>query len=202
MSTVPVALRRSVADLQDLGAQFALVGGLAISARAEPRFTRDVDLAIAVDADAAAEALVYELRQRGYGLMTLIEHLDAGRIGTARMTTPEAPGVMVDLLFASCGIEPEIVTGSSPAEIDSGLRIPVASVGHLAAMKLLARSEVRLQDTIDLFALAEVMRPEDRLVAQNAVDLICDRGFARERNLQALVAAYLGGTLLELGYDG
>lgn len=34
---------------------WALVGGLAISARIEPRFTRDLDIAIAVENDARAE---------------------------------------------------------------------------------------------------------------------------------------------------
>lgn len=34
-----------VRHLQRLGRPFALVGGLAVSLRAEPRFTRDVDLA-------------------------------------------------------------------------------------------------------------------------------------------------------------
>lgn len=33
--------------LDALGARYAVVGGLAVSARAEPRLTRDVDLAVA-----------------------------------------------------------------------------------------------------------------------------------------------------------
>jgi hypothetical protein len=33
------------------------VGGLAVSSRCEPRFTRDLDLAVASPDDAAAEAL-------------------------------------------------------------------------------------------------------------------------------------------------
>lgn len=40
---------------------FALVGGLAVSARTEPRFTRDADLAVALASDAEAEALIREL---------------------------------------------------------------------------------------------------------------------------------------------
>ena len=44
--------------LDDLATQrLALVGGLAVSARAEPRFTRDVDLAVAVVSDDEAERL-------------------------------------------------------------------------------------------------------------------------------------------------
>jgi len=43
------ALEAATADLRELAAPFALVGGLAIAARAEPRMTRDVDFAVAVE---------------------------------------------------------------------------------------------------------------------------------------------------------
>jgi hypothetical protein len=42
-------------DLRELGARWALVGGLAVSARAEPRTTRDIDVAIVVGSDSEAE---------------------------------------------------------------------------------------------------------------------------------------------------
>jgi hypothetical protein len=47
------------ASLRPRGKRFALVGGLAVSVRAEVRFTRDVDLAVAVSSDAEAESLVH-----------------------------------------------------------------------------------------------------------------------------------------------
>ena len=43
-------LAETLSQLQTLGARTALLGGLAVSAWAEPRFTRDVDLAVAVAA--------------------------------------------------------------------------------------------------------------------------------------------------------
>ncbi len=58
------ALLAVASDLTALGRQFALVGGLAVSARAEVRFTRDVDLAVAVVDDADAEQLVHLLTNR------------------------------------------------------------------------------------------------------------------------------------------
>jgi hypothetical protein len=51
MNQVERALREIVAVLETLGHPYALVGGLAVSARAEPRTTRDVDVAIGVAAD-------------------------------------------------------------------------------------------------------------------------------------------------------
>lgn len=52
---------------------WALVGGLAVGARTEPRFTRDVDLAIAVDDDRQAEQVVKTMLELGYQLSALLE---------------------------------------------------------------------------------------------------------------------------------
>jgi hypothetical protein len=46
LSCAEAALRRIVNDLRDLHREFALVGGLAPSARTEPRLTRGADLAV------------------------------------------------------------------------------------------------------------------------------------------------------------
>ena len=67
MTRVEAALRRIVADLA-LGAHgFALVGGFAISARTEPRFTRDIDLVMAVADDEEAEQVLRALRANATG---------------------------------------------------------------------------------------------------------------------------------------
>ena len=63
MTTLQAALRRIHQDLADFGIPHALIGGLAVSAHAEPRVTRDADLAIAVADDAEAESLLHRLRQ-------------------------------------------------------------------------------------------------------------------------------------------
>jgi hypothetical protein len=55
----PEAVLADIAQrLRERGVAFALVGGLAVSVRSEVRFTRDVDLAVAVSTDAEMEALV------------------------------------------------------------------------------------------------------------------------------------------------
>ena len=63
----------------------ALVGGLAMSARAEPRFTRDVDLVVGVRDDLDAEVLVRDLRARGYGLLALLNQDAVERLATVRL---------------------------------------------------------------------------------------------------------------------
>jgi predicted nucleotidyltransferase len=99
VSGFEAAARRIVADLAALGVRFALVGGFAVSVRTEPRFTQDVDLAVAVDDDAAAEALIRSLLGRGYELLAVVEHEAAHRLATARLTLPGSEQV-TDLLFA------------------------------------------------------------------------------------------------------
>jgi hypothetical protein len=128
--TPPLAnvLRRVCAELTAAGARYALVGGLAVSARAEPRLTRDVDLAIAAASDDAAEAIVRALASRGYQVATVLEHTGTGRLATVRLRAPD-DRILVDLLFASCGIESEIVAAAELLEILPALRVPVARTG-------------------------------------------------------------------------
>ncbi|HEX9033518.1 MAG TPA: nucleotidyl transferase AbiEii/AbiGii toxin family protein [Streptosporangiaceae bacterium] len=59
-------LRRAVADFDALRVRWALIGGLAISVRSVPRFTKDLDFAVAVANDSEAEDVVHRLRGRGY----------------------------------------------------------------------------------------------------------------------------------------
>ncbi|MGH3865745.1 MAG: nucleotidyl transferase AbiEii/AbiGii toxin family protein [Pseudonocardiaceae bacterium] len=194
VNRVEAALRRIASDLDSRQAEWALIGGFAVSARAEPRFTRDVDVAVLVDGDAAAEQLVRSLTADGYGLEALVEQDAVGRLATVRLISPGANGVgvVVDLIFATAGIEAEIVAEAEVLEILPGVSMPVAAAGHLVALKLLARDdETRPQDAADLLALASVLGPEDRRTARTAVELIVERGFGRGRSLSALLDAYL-----------
>ena len=84
MSDLEAVLRRIILNLQEQGARFAIVGGLAVSAHTEPRFTRDADPCVAVRSDAEAEALVHALRGVGYELVALVEQEAVGRLATAR----------------------------------------------------------------------------------------------------------------------
>jgi len=85
MNLVIAALRTITADLDRYGQRWALVGGFAVSARAEPRFTRDVDIAVAVPDDDAAEGVVRTLMSLGYRLVASVEHDAAGRLATIRL---------------------------------------------------------------------------------------------------------------------
>ncbi|MGH3693125.1 MAG: nucleotidyl transferase AbiEii/AbiGii toxin family protein [Pseudonocardiaceae bacterium] len=194
MNRVEAALRGIASDLDGRHIRWALVGGFAVSARTEPRFTRDVDVAVLVDGDPAAEQLVRSLIDGGYRLDAIVEQDSVGRLATARMISPGADrlGVVVDVLFATAGIESEIVAAAEVLEVLPGILMPIATAGHLVALKLLARDdETRPQDAADLRALHAVLDAADRAAARMAAQLIVERGFARGRPLTTLTEAFL-----------
>lgn len=84
MTSLERALLRIASDLRQLGVDFALVGGLAVSLRAEPRTTRDVDLAAAVADDQQAEEIVRSLRARGYRVVQQVEQDRVQRLASVR----------------------------------------------------------------------------------------------------------------------
>ena len=164
------------------GLGWALVGGFAVSVRTEPRFTRDVDLVVAVDDDRQAESFVQDLLARGHAQTMAVEQEAVDRLAQVRIVLSD--GQVADVLFASSGIEGEVVRAADPLEVLPGLVVPVATVGHLIVLKLLARDdERRPQDGADLVALAAVATEADRRAARDAAGLVEARGFARGRDL-------------------
>jgi hypothetical protein len=185
MSRLSESLARISEDLDDLGVRWAVVGGLAVSVRAEPRMTRDVDVVIAVTGDRDAERIVRDLGARGYQPVELVEHESAGRLATARMTAEGQPeGIVIDLLFASSGIEDEIIDSSERLEVFAEIEAPVATRSHLMAMKVLARDDrTRPQDLDDLRSLLARTTTAEIETTRALLLLITERGFARRRNL-------------------
>jgi predicted nucleotidyltransferase len=199
MSRVEKVLGDVAAALDAGGRRYALIGGLAVSARTEPRFTRDVDWAVAVEGDAEAESVVHGLVEAGYSIAMTVEQDQAKRLATVRLLPPGEPptGVVADLLFASSGIEPELVAAADVMEIVPGVVLPVAKVGHLIALKILSAAPNRPQDAADLRALVAIADAKELDLARQALTLIERRGFARGKRLleemERLVASQMIG---------
>jgi predicted nucleotidyltransferase len=175
-----------------------LVGGFAVSARAVPRFTRDLDLAVAVPHDQAAEALVASLVARGYRVIAVVEQMATSRLATVRLVPPgeNEQSVVVDLLLALSGIEVEIVAAADIIEVFPALLVPVAKAGHLLALKVLSRDDnERPQDAADIRALLEGLSTEDERLAVEAAGFIQGRGYGRSREIVADVLAALASRL-------
>lgn len=194
MTPLAELLRRVAVILDSRAQPWALVGGLAVSVRTEPRFTRDLDLALAVADDNAAERVVFELQSAGFSALATVEQQATRRLATARLApSGDSPqGLMLDLLFASSGIEAEVCNQAERLQVFPDCVVPVAQLHHLIALKVLARDDRnRPQDAGDLRQLLAVAQPSDMDAAHDAVDLIEARGFHRSRDLvQALVCAH------------
>ncbi|HUE87062.1 MAG TPA: nucleotidyl transferase AbiEii/AbiGii toxin family protein [Vicinamibacterales bacterium] len=185
MTPLEAALRGVHQALTNAGASCALIGDLAVSAHTEPRFTRDADLAVATDEE--AEALVRRLQTSGYGVQSAVEQKAVNRLATVRLSRPDgrhAP--VIDLLFASSGIEREVVEAAEPVELLQQFWIRVARIGHLIALKILSRDdESRPQDLVDLRALLRVATSDELAMARRALQHIEARGYHRGRDLMA-----------------
>ena len=99
---------------------------------------------------------------------------------------------MLDLLFASSGIEPEICRDAELIMVFPSVSVPVARLHHLIALKSLARDDrTRPQDAADLRQLIRAAQDSDLESASHSVRLIEERGYNRSRNLiEAIQAAW------------
>jgi hypothetical protein len=200
VNTLETILRRIQTELDGQRKKWSVVGGLAVVVRGEPRFTRDADLAVAVGDDNEAESLVRWLQGRGYRVLATVEQQATGRLATVRLLPPgeDAEGIVLDLLFASSGIEPEVVTAAELLEVLPGLRLPVARTSHLIALKVLSRDDVRRPtDLADLRSLIDRASKDDVHEAEGLLALITERGYHRDRDLRSLLQQLLQSMLEE-----
>lgn len=172
-------------DLDSLRCDWALVGGLAVSALAEPRMTKDVDVAVSVASDQEAENLVRDLQARGYRLLEegIFQSKENDYLSTVRLVPVRGgeQGPVTDLLFAASGIERELVQAARSIEILPGFVVPVARIGHLVAMKVLAETQRSTgQDYRDSLRLLREADDDEVELARRAVDRIAARDAVKE----------------------
>ena len=195
MSRLQSAFTRLATDLRKLGLQWALVGGMAVTARARPRTTEDLDVVITVHSDREAEKVAFAFLNLGYLYLPeehALEQENGGRLMTVRLLAPgrEEQGIIVDLLFASSGIEPEIVAAAEPLEILPGVVVPVAKTGHLVAQKVLAGREIDVRDVRWLWEAAD---EAEKQRARDSLVLITQRRFNRGKDLFVEFGRILAG---------
>lgn len=195
MSPLLHNLRRIATDMNQSGFGWCLVGGLAASVYAEPRTTKDVDVAVSVSGEGDLLQLLEFLKARGYSKPQVLMHVSPTRRMGWRVLLPASSAgnfTPLDLLSSACGIEVEIVSRSKKIELLPGLTLPVASLGDLIAMKILSQNSAdRIQDRADVLALLRSASPDDRQVAQDALTHIAQSGLAAGRDLASDFAELL-----------
>jgi hypothetical protein len=123
----------------------------------------------------------HQLRTRGYQPQEVLEQDYVERLSGVRLAH-KGSDVIVDLLFASSGIENEVVASADHLEVLPRLTIPVTTTAHLIALKVLTG---RNQDLTDLGYLIAEAAPTDLDDAREAAKLIQARGFNREQDVTA-----------------
>jgi hypothetical protein len=109
-------------------------------------------------------------------------------LATVRLVPPgeDAEGIVLDLLFASSGIESEVAATAELLEVLPKLKLPVARTSHLIALKVLSRDDVRRPtDLADLRSLIARASREDIQEAEGLLSLITQRGYHRDRDLRS-----------------
>jgi Nucleotidyl transferase AbiEii toxin, Type IV TA system len=181
-------------DLDRLKVPWALIGGIAVSTRGAPRFTNDIDAAVVIADDGNRELLVTKLVSDGYRVEALLEDKDSGELNTVRLWCPSVSGTqfLLDVMFATTGIEAEAVAAAARVNVTPRIVLPVATVQHLIAMKVLSSGAPgRSRDEDDLQRMIENATSKELAEAQNALGLMTERGRNRGKNLEAEFQNYL-----------
>jgi hypothetical protein len=192
MIPLAAALRQVDADLGAAGRSWALIGGLAVAARATPaHLTSTVEGAVADPTGEAAAAIGNGFARLGYRSVPVTGRSNAAGAKILHLISPapQRRTVFVDLLLAVSGIEPDVVAAADRITVLGG-QIPVAKLGHLLALKLLAN---RPQDQMDGARLILAASDAELRRARQALDLIAERGFARDeaRDLQVELTQWI-----------
>jgi predicted nucleotidyltransferase len=188
MSIFLAELKRVARDLNESAVPWCLVGGLATSVYTEPRTTKDVDLVVSVSGDPDSEQLRAFLKARGYtGESMLLHALPTFKMGWRLMIPPSnGVNIPIDILSSVCGFEGEIIQAAEKFEILPGVVLPVASLGHLMAMKIISQNNTdRIQDRADLLALLKAAKELDVSLARGFVARISGSLYANDRDLVA-----------------
>ncbi len=152
MSELSELLRCSLEALDEARARYALMGGCARNAYAEPRATKDVDFVVEVDR-VRYEALVEALAARGFRAATAVGR---GDDVPDLILFRDPTGRRIDLLFAHTAFESEALERAHVIEATHDVLAPVVTPEDLIVYKVLAD---RPQDRVDIL---DVVRGVER----------------------------------------
>ena len=178
-------LADAVAMLDARGIGAALIGGLAVSLRGQPRMTVDVDLVILADVEQALW-LVRDLGDTPFEpLFPGVEDVVARSfiLPVRHRTT----GVRVDLALGLSGFERQAIARATTVVVGSA-KVPVVTVEDLLVMKALAG---RPQDEQDIRGLVELQR--DAIDWPACLDLAARLGEAVDLDIAGRLRAIRDG---------
>jgi hypothetical protein len=147
------ALQQTLSDLVDFldgrALPFAVIGGIAVAVRGEPRFTADVDVVIGADVDSAL-VLLQDLGNTPFrplfaGVQELVQTAFLLPLRHVRTT------IKVDLAIGLSGFERQVIDRATTVDV-AGRGVPIASAEDLILMKVLAARPRDLADVRGIVA--------------------------------------------------
>jgi hypothetical protein len=145
VTDAPDALALIADVLEQHGLAAALIGGHAVNAWAEPRFTADIDVTVAADAD-GIEAVRRALLSLGYRVVRAVgAELPSGPDFLRLARGPDDPPI--DLQAAKTGFQKEVIRRARPG------RPPIATPEDLIVLKLIAHRPKDIADLRSLIAI-------------------------------------------------
>lgn len=179
--TIVESLRRVQRFAEAWGRPYAVIGGIAVVARARPRTTQDVDLIIVATPD-EGERLLQLARSSGFDFdeEETRAFLPGGLV---RLWAPpsRAEGFGLDLLFADSDFLRQVIERASALDL-GGVQMPIATVEDLLLLKLEAH---RLEDLDDIIAIRDAF--------EGALDLGYLRSQAQTLGVETRLELYLSG---------
>jgi predicted nucleotidyltransferase len=163
------------AAIEETGARYALIGGCARNAYAEPRATKDVDFAVEAD-EATHEALVRALAARGFTCASAVT--SPGETLPDLALYRDGAGRRIDLLFAKTAFEESALSRSRVLAPYEGVRVPVVTPEDLIVYKVLAG---RTQDVSDIEVVVRTLRIAHTPIDWRYVERWCDEWEVRDR---------------------
>jgi hypothetical protein len=129
------------------GLRCALIGGHAVNAWAEPRYTKDFDLVVMADAPAVS-AVMSRLVEEGFSVTRLQEPNAGSGPDFIRLERGDRPDI-VEFQAAKTDYQELIIERAIQL---TGARLPVATPEDLLVLKLIAN---RVKDQDDMFRLSQ-----------------------------------------------
>ena len=178
-------LRLAWTTLQSLGVPMALVGGLAMTAWKRPRFTKDVDLLLAIP-EPEAKSAVQQLVAKGFQSKRaagMIRLPDGTRFVQLLYASPGAVlEIQLDLILATSEFHRQAIARRvALPEAELGFAIDVVSCEDLIVLKLIAG---RILDRVDAGELLKANR--------ESLDLNYLNGWVRRLHLHRAFAEAWG----------
>lgn len=139
---------------------FSLIGALAVSARARPRATRDIDFLVSADREFFFKLLPGLLKHEDYRLKVFKGGFDDPVNGLIRIYDDQTGVEIADIIPVFWNWQDEIVAGAEKIEL-LGLTLPVARLEDLIVLKLKAGGPQDNVDAEELLKAAKLAKKID-----------------------------------------